>query len=136
MYKLSTKMDLLRRMRRRHEPAAIAMAALLFFSTLPGTARAQSNTYEGSTVVYCGTIGLVAGQTLEIFVPNVLMQDGSVRFIRSSIKVYDRDRNLLYQNDWSNEGQHEVGHLMGMAHGNVPGPGEARTGRKEVWIEI
>jgi len=135
MYKVSTIMDLLRRGRRKHKPAAIAMAALLFFSAL-ATARAQG-TYAGPIVLSSGTtIGLAPGQTVDVTVPNVILQDGSVRFFKTSIRVYDRDSTLLYKNVWINEGQHELGHIFTIGYDNLGVPGEARKGRRQIWIEV
>src|SRR5215207_10552564 len=91
MYKLTMIVGLLKRVRRKPELAAWATAALLFLSALAAPARAQSapaNTYGGSTVVHAGTIGLVPGQRVSVTVPNSYFQDGSVRFVKHSIKVY------------------------------------------------
>src|SRR5215204_2976138 len=117
MYKLTTMMELLKRMRRKHELAAVAMAALLFLSALPATATAQNtstNTYTGSTVVYGGAIGLVPGQTLVISVPNVALQDGSVKFLKSlKVRVYgvtERTSGLVYSGE--SGGMNELGHTF------------------------
>jgi len=141
MYKLTTMMELLKRMRRKHELAAVAMAALLFLSALPATATAQdtsTNTYTGSTVVYGGAIGLVPGQTLVISVPNVALQDGSVKFLKSStVRVYgvtERESGLVYSGE--SGGVNELGHTFTIKYGDLPVPGEARTERKEVWLEV
>src|SRR5687768_3959403 len=95
MKKLTTIAALLKRVRRKPELAACALAALLFLAALPTPARAQ-NTYEDSTVVHAGAIGLVPGQGISITVPNFYFQDGSVRFLKSSVlKVYDREGHAV-----------------------------------------
>jgi hypothetical protein len=134
MYKLTTIMELLKRMRRKYELAAVAMAALLFFSALPATATAQDLT---STNTYGGAIGLVPGQTLVISVPGVALQDGSVKFLKSSvIRVYgiELESKLIYSGE--SGGLNESGHIFTIRYGDLSVPGEPRTGRKEVWIEV
>ena len=146
MYKLTTKLGLLKRVRRKPELAACAMAALLFLSALAVPARAQ-NTYGGLTMVHGGTIGLVPGQSVSITVPNFYFDNGSVKFLKSSVlKVYDREghavtsreSNLTYSGESGglNEASHELGHIFTLSYGDLPVPGEPRTGRKEVWIEV
>ena len=116
--------------------AALAMAALLLLSAPPAQAQgAPANTYRGVTVVYQGTLGLTPGQTALITVPNFALQDGSVRFLKSTINVYDRDFNLIYQTDRFEPG-HEVGHLVTLRHDHLPIPGELVTSRIQVWIEV
>lgn len=134
MYRLTTIAGLLKRVRRKPELAAFALAALLILSALPAPATARGNTYSGMTVVNAGTIGLVPGQTAQIAVPNFALQDGSVKFVKSTINVYDRGGNLLYQNIWIN--QHELGHLFTLRHGDFSVPGEPGTDRVQLWIEL
>jgi hypothetical protein len=139
MYKLTTIMELLKRMRRKHELAAVAMAALLFLSALPATATAQdtsASTYTGLTVVHAGTIGLAPGQTLIVSVPNSYFEDGSVRFVKHSIKVYDRESKLVYSGESGSMSGHEFGHILTLGYGDIPVPGEPRTSRKQLWIEV
>ena len=142
MYKLATIAALLKRVRRKRELVACAMAALFFLSALAAPARAQ-NTYGGSTMVNGGTIGLVPGQTVSITVPNFYFENGSVKFLKSSVlKVYDREAHVVTERTsglvYSGEsgGLNELGHIFTLSYGDLPVQGEPRTGRKEVWIEV
>ena len=110
------------------------MAALIFLSALPMEARAQ-NTYTGSTVVHAGSIGLVPGQRVSVAVPNFYFLDGSVKFVKHSIKVYiETQSNLVYSGE-SGQLEHEFGHVFTFRHEHLV-PGEPSTGRVQVWIEI
>jgi len=145
MKKLTTIAALLKRVRRKPELAACAIAALLFLAALHAPARAQ-NTYGGATVVHDGFIGVVAGQTVSVTVPNSYFQNGSVRFLKHSIKVYEigfngiteRESGLVYSGESGglNEASHEYGHTFTLSYSDLPVQGEPRTGRKEVWIEV
>src|SRR6185369_10301183 len=147
MYELTTIVGSLKRVRRKPELAACAMAALLLLAALSAPARAQ-NTYGGATVVHGGAIGLVPGQTVSITVPDFCFAaDGSVRFFKYSVlKVYDREAHLvtertsglIYSGESGglNEASHELGYIFTLSYGDLPVPGEPRTGRKEVWIEV
>jgi len=115
-----------------------ALAALVFLSALPAPAPAQDsspNTFRGGVTVHVGSVGLAPRQTLRITLPpSPLFQDGSVRFIRHSIKVYDRTLRLLYKADV--EPGHEIGHLQSARHDHLPAEGEPGTRRVQTWIEV
>jgi hypothetical protein len=137
MYKLTTIVGLLKRVRRKPGLAAFAMAALLFLSAMPAPARAQgtsTNTYGGSTVIHAGTIGLMPGQRVSITVPNFYFQDGSVRFVKHSIKVSSIESNLTYSGE--SGGLNESGHIFTIRYGDLSVAGEPVTGRVQVWIVI
>lgn len=142
MKRLTTIAALLKRVRRKPELAACAMAALLFLAAMHAPARAQ-NTYGGSTFVNGGSIGMVPGQRISITVPAFYFQDGSVKFLKSSVlKVYDRDghavtertSNLTYSGE--SGGLNELGQIFTLSYSDLPVQGEPRTGRKEVWLEV
>ncbi|HEY5884682.1 MAG TPA: hypothetical protein VIT88_08340 [Pyrinomonadaceae bacterium] len=135
MYGLIKIMRLIKYEGRTRGLAAVAMAALIFFSALPMKARAQ-NTYGGATVVHAGSIGLVPGQRVSVAVPNFYFLDGSVKFVKHSIKVYtETQSNLVYSGE-SGQLEHEVGHIFTFRHEHLSVPGESSTGRVQVWIEI
>jgi hypothetical protein len=137
MNKVLTIVELLRRVRRKHELAAFAMAALLFLLAMPATATAQDfydDDFKAAVTVL--DIGLVPGQTLVISVPNPTLQDGSVKVLKASINVYDRESGLVYSGESGSMQGHELGHIFTIRHGDLPVPGEPRTGRKQVWIEV
>ena len=135
MYGLTKIMRLIKREERTRGLAAVAMAAFIFLSALPMEARAQ-NTYGGSTVVHAGSIGLVPGQTVSVRVFNSYFLDGSVRFVKHSIKVYvETESKLVYSGESGGLG-HEFGHIFTLRHGDLSVPGEPRTDRVQVYIEI
>ncbi|HET9710344.1 MAG TPA: hypothetical protein VFP64_00625, partial [Pyrinomonadaceae bacterium] len=142
MYKLTIMAGLLKRVRRKPELAACAIAALLFLSALAGPTRAQ-NTYGGATVVHAGFIGLVRGQRVSVTVPNTYFLDGRVRFVKHSIKVYERqshgvteyESGLIYSGESGSLG-HEFGHIFTLGRTDLPVPGEPNTSRVEVRIEV
>ena len=115
--------------------AAVAMAAFIFLSALPMEARAQ-NTYGGATVVHAGSIGLVPGQSVSVAVPNFYFLDGSVKFVKHSIKVYVETQSKLVYSGESGELGHEVGHIFTFRHEHLSVPGEPSTGRVQLWIEV
>src|SRR5687768_10157469 len=115
MYKLTTIVGLLKRVRRKPELAACAIATLLFLSALPAPARAQ-NTYGGSTVVHAVSIGLVPGQSVSVSVPNFYFQDGSIRFVKHTIRVTERESGLVYSGESGGLNEHEVGHIFTFSH--------------------
>ena len=146
MKKLTTIAALLKRVRRKPELAACALAALLFLAALPAPARAQ-NTYGGATVVHDGFIGLVPGQSVSVTVPNSYFLDGSVRFLKHSIKVYEIESSGITENPPSrliysgesgglNESGHEYGHVFTIRYSDLPVRGEPGTGRVELRIEV
>jgi hypothetical protein len=103
--------------------------------------------YGDSNVVYAGTIGLVPGQTVLVTVPNFYFVDGSVRFVKHSIRVYEIDSSgiterrtggLIYSGESGglNEFGHEYGHIFTLSYGDTPVPGAPHPGRVEVLIEI
>jgi hypothetical protein len=102
--------------------------------------------YGDSTVVYGGAIGLAPGQTVRVTVPNFYFMDGSVRFLKHSIKVYEvessgvteNESGLIYSGESGgmNELEHEYGHIFTLSYGDLPVRREVRTGRVEVWIMI
>ena len=122
MYGLTTGKESNGRGARAHTPAMVALAALVILS-LPA-ARAQirpANTYGGLTQVSGGILNIRPGQTLRLTVPaSIRLQDGSVRFVRNTVSVYDAGLNLIYQTD-GDETQHEVGHLLGLGRIDVSG---------------
>jgi hypothetical protein len=145
MKKLTTIAALLKRVRRKPELAACAIAALLFLAALPTPARAQ-NTYGGSTV-YGGTIGLVPEQTVLVTVPNFYSLDGSVRFVKHTIKVYERQSTeglnhavterqsgLVYSGE--SGGLNEAFHIFTFRYADLPVQGEALTRRAQLWIVV
>ena len=146
MKKLTTIAALLKRVRRKPELAACAMA-LLFLAAASVPAKAQgTNTYGGLTVVQGGTLGLVAGQRVSVSVPNTVLLDGSVRYVKHKIKVYvcpsdpatERESNLVYSGESGglNEAAHEFGHVFTFRHEHLRVSGEPVTGRVQLWIEI
>lgn len=144
----------------------VALAALIFLSLTPVQAQdkairilykanvdtaaqaqpqdASANTYGGSTVIQDGSIGLVPGQRVSISVPSFYFAaDGSVRLFKSLVlKVYDREGNAVTEREsgliYSGEsgGINELGYIFTLGYVDLPVPGEPRTGRKEVWIEV
>lgn len=135
MYGLTKIMRLIKCEGRTHGLAAVAMTAFIFFSALPMEARAQ-NTYGGSTVVHAGSIGLVPGQTVSLRVFNSYFLDGSVRYGKHIVKVYiETESKLIYSGESGGLG-HEFGHIHTLRHYDLPVPGESRTGRVQVYIEV
>jgi len=143
MYKLIIIAGLPKRVRRKPELAACAIAALLLLSALAAPARAQ-NTYGGATVVHTRFIGLVPGQRVSVTVPNTYFLDGSVRFVKHSIKVYETrsatvteyQSHLIYSGESGSLGEHEVGHIFTIGRSDLPVPGEPNTRRVQVRIEV
>ena len=143
MCKLIIIAGLLKRVRRKPELAACAIAALLFLAALASPARAQ-NTYGGATVVHAGFIGLVPGQSVNVTVPNTYFLDGRVRFVKHSIKVYEtsshaiteRESGLIYSGESGSLGKHEFGHIFTIGRSDLPVPGELDTRRVQVRIEV
>lgn len=142
MYKLAIIAGLLKRVRRKSELAACAIAALLFLSATAAPARAQ-NTYGGATVVHAGFMGLVPGQQVSVAVPNTYFLDGRVRFVKHSIKVYDMSHGvteyasaLVYSGESGSLAEHEVGHIFTIGRSDLPVPGEPNTRRVQVRIEV
>jgi hypothetical protein len=149
MYGLTSTMGLIKCEGRTRGLAAVAMTALIFLSALPPKARAQfasTNTYGGTTVVHEGTIGLVPGQSVSVSVPNYQFSDGSVRYLKHSIKVYEVQPNGVTENESGliysgesggiNESAHEVGHVFTFRHEHLRVAGEPGTGRIQVWIVV
>jgi hypothetical protein len=141
MNKLTRKLGLLKRVRRKPELAVCAMAALLFLSGLAVPARAQ-NTDGGLTVIHTGSIGLVPGQSVSVTVPNSYFQDGSIKSLKSSVlKVYDREGHAVTERTsgliYSGEsGGLNEAFIFTFKHGDLAVPGEPRTDRIQVRIEI
>lgn len=137
MFGLTTIKGLIKRVGLKQRLAAVAIAALVFLSSLPATAQAQgtSNTDTGLTVVHAGTVGMVRGQTLIIALPNYMcFQDGSVRPVKHSIGVTARESNLTYSGE--SGGLNELGHIFSIRYDDLPAAGEPRTDRAQVWIEV
>ena len=139
MYGLINLMTMLKCAGRTLGLAAVAMAAFIL-SAGPMEARAQ-NTYEGSTVVHAGSIGIVPGQMVSVSVPNYYFLDGSVKFVKHSIKVYAENQSRLVYSGESGQLEHEVGHVFTFRHEHVRPErsgvaGDPVTGRLQLWIEI
>lgn len=145
MYKLTIIAGLLKRVRRKPELAAWAIAALLFLSALAAPARAQQQTWgSGNVVNHQFNIGFVPGQRVSVTVPNTYFLDGRVRFVKHSIKVYEtrdhaithRESNLTYSGESGSLGEHEFGHIFTIGRSDLPVPGEPNTSRVQVRIEV
>ena len=135
MYVVTKIMRLIKCEGRTHGPAAVAIAALIVLSAFAMEARAQ-NTYGGSTVVHAGSIGLAPGQTVSIRVFNSYFSDGSVRLGKHSVKVYAVNESQLVYSGESGGLGHEFGHIFTLRHGDLPVPGDPRTGRIQVYFEV
>jgi hypothetical protein len=135
MYGLTTIKELIKNAGRTRGLVAVALAALISLSALPTQTRAQgasTNTYGGSTFVHTGTIGVVPGQRVSVTVPNFYFQDGSVRFVKHTIKVYATESGgLIYSGESGGIYEHEVGHVLTFSV-----PGVASTDRTQLWIEV
>lgn len=140
MYKLTTIAVLIKRVKRKPALLACAMAGMLFLAAASVPAKAQTtNTYTGTTLVHGGTIGIVPGQRVTVTVPNFYFQDGSVRFLKHTIKVYnvtERESGLIYSGESGGMVEHELGHIFTIAYGDLKVSGEPSTGRVQIWIEI
>lgn len=139
MYVMMKIMTLIKSGERTLGLAAVAMVAFIL-ATLPMEARGQ-NTYGGSTVIHGGSIGIVPGQTVSVAVPNYYFLDGSVKFVKHSIKVYAENQSRLVYSGESGELQHEVGHIFTFRHEHVRPErsgvaGDPVTGRVQLWIEV
>lgn len=139
MYGLINLMRLMKCAGRTLGLAAVATAALILAAS-PMEARAQ-NTYQGTTVVHAGSIGIVPGQTVSVAVPNYYFQDGSVKFVKHSIKVYVENQSRLVYSGESGQLEHEVGHVFTFRHEHVRPErsgvaGDPVTGRVQLWIEV
>jgi hypothetical protein len=140
MYTPTTIAELIKRVKRKRELLACAMAGMLFLAAAAVPANAQTtNTYSGTTVVHGGAIGIVPGQRVTVTVPNYYFQDGSVRFLKHTIKVYnvtERESGLVYSGESGGMAEHELGHIFTIAYGDLKASGEPSTGRVQIWIEI
>ena len=140
MYKPTTIAELIKRVKRKPRLLAFAMAGMLFLAAASVPAKAQTtNTYTGTTVVHGGTIGIVPGQTVTVTVPNYYFQDGSLRFLKHTIHVYnvtERESGLIYSGESGGMAEHELGHIFTIAYGDLKVSGEPNTGRIQIWIEI
>ena len=139
MYVLINLMRLIKCAGRTLGLAALTMAAFIL-SAGPMEARGQ-NTYGGSTVVHAGSIGIVPGQMVSVTVPNYYFLDGSVKFVKHSIKVYGENQSKLVYSGESGELEHEVGHVFTFRHEHVRPErsgvaGDPVTGRVQLWIEV
>ena len=140
MYTLTTIAELIKRVKRKRELLACAMAGMLFLAAASVRANAQTtNSYTGTTVVHGGTIGIVPGQRVTVTVPNYYFQDGSVRFLKHTIKVYnvtERESGLVYSGESGGMAEHELGHIFTIAYGDLKVSGEPSSNRVQIWIEI
>jgi hypothetical protein len=140
MYTLTTIAELIKRVKRKRELLTCAMAGMLFLAAASVRATAQTtNTYTGTTVVHAGTIGIGPGQRVTVTVPNYYFQDGSVRFLKHTIRVYnvtERESGLVYSGESGGMAEHELGHIFTIAYGDLKVSGEPSTGRVQIWIEI
>ena len=139
MYGLINLMRLINCAGRTLGLAAVAMAAFILAAG-PMEARGQ-NTYGGSTVVHAGSIGIVPGQMVSVTVPNYYFLDGSVKFVKHSIKVYAENQSRLVYSGESGALEHEVGHVFSFRHEHVRPErsgvaGDPVTGRVQLWIEV
>ena len=140
MYTLTTIAELIKRVKRKPGLLACAMAGMLFLGAASARANAQTtNTYTGATVVHGGTVGIVPGQRVTFTVPNYYFQDGSMRFLKHAIRVYnvtERESGLIYSGESGGMAEHEFGHIFTIAYGDLKVSGEPSTGRVQIWIEI
>ena len=140
MYKLATIAEFIKRVKRKPGLLAGAMAALLFLAAASVPAKAQTtNTYTGMTVVHGSTIGIVPGQRVTVTVPNFYFQDGSVSFLKHTVRVYnvtERESGLIYSGESGGMAEHEFGHIFTIAYGDLKVTGEPGTDRVQIWIEI
>jgi hypothetical protein len=140
MYELSTSAELIKRVKRKPGLLAWAMFGLLFLAVASVPAKAQiANTYTGTTVVHSGTIGIVPGQSVTVTVPNFYFQDGSVKFLKHTIKVYnvtERESGLIYSGESGGMAEHEVGHIFTIAYHDLKVSGDPNTPRIQLWIEV
>ena len=140
MYKLTTIAKVMKRVKLKTGLLACAMAGMLFLAAVPVAANAETNnTYTGMTVVHAGSIGMVPGQRLTFTVPNYYYQDGSVRFVKHTRRVYnvtERESGLIYSGESGGMSGHEVGHIFSIMHSDLRVSGEPSTGRIQIWIEI
>lgn len=140
MYSLTTITGLIKRVKRKPGLLACIMAGMLFLAAASLQAKAQTtNTYTGTTVVHGGTLGIVPGQSVSIMVPNSYFQDGSVKFLKHTVKVYnvtERESGLVYQGESGGIQEHEFGHIFTIAYRDLKVSGDPNTGRIQLWIEI
>jgi hypothetical protein len=140
MYKLTTIAVLFKRVRRRPGITG-ALAGLLFLAAVAGPAQAQAtNTYRGLTVINGGSLGVAPGQSVSVSMPNFVFQDGSVRFVKHTIKVYaqitERESNLVYSGESGSLPETSLGHIFTFGRLDLAVPGEPGTSRVQIWIEV
>lgn len=140
MYKLTTISELIKRVKRKPGLLVFALAGMLFLAAASVATKAETtNTYTGTTVVHCGTIGIAQGQRVSVTVPNYYFQEGSLRFLKHAIKVYNvtgRESVLTYSGESGGISEHEVGHIFTIAYGDLNVSGESSTDRVQIWLEI
>jgi hypothetical protein len=139
MYKLPTIAELIKRVKRKPRLLAYAVVGMLFLAAAFPVKAQTTNTYTGATVVHGGTIGIVPGQRVTVTVPNYYFQDGSVRFLKHTIRVYnvtERESGLIYSGESGGMAEHELGHIFTIGYGDLKVSGEPSTGRVQIWIEI
>ena len=158
MYGLTTIKGLINHQGVKVMLMVFAIAAFISLSALPATAQGEgglqlemslslrSALYGDSTVVHAGSIGLVPGQTVSVRVPNFQFSDGSVTFVKHSIKVYEvqpggvteNESGLIYSGESGgmNESGHEFGHVFTFRHEHLRVAGEPGTRRIQVWIVV
>lgn len=139
MYKLTTIAKLIKRVKRKPGLLACAIAGMIFLAaaSVPGKAQ-TTNSYTGTTVVHGGTIGIVPSQSVSVTVPNFYFQDGSVKFLKHTIRVYnvtERESGLIYSGESGGMAEHELGHIFTIAYGDLKVSGEL-INRLQIWIEI
>jgi len=158
MYRLTTIKGLINHQGVKVMLMVFAIAAFISLSALPATAQGEgglqlemslslrSALYGDSTVVHAGSIGLVPGQTVSVRVPNFQFSDGSVTFVKHSLKVYEvqpggvteNESGLIYSGESGgmNESGHEFGHVFTFRHEHLRVAGEPGTRRIQVWIVV
>ena len=140
MYTLTTIAESIKRVKRKPGLLAWAMVGMLLLAAASVPAKAQTaNTYTGTTVVHGGTIGIVPGQSVTVMVPNFYLQDGSVKFLKHTVRVYnvtERESVLIYSGESGGMAQHELGHIITISYRDLKVSGDPSTGRAQIWIEI
>lgn len=133
MYGLTSVKGLIKRGARAYGFTAAALVALTFLSATP--TQAQGGTGKVSVSDLSLVTGLKAGQTLRATGVNAILSDGSVRFVRAHVKVFDSRGNVLCQTE---EVEIPAGgfHSFDINRDDIPLAGEPRTGRVQIRLEM
>jgi len=142
MYGLTATKRLLNRARRTRGLAAFALAALIFPSALPATARGQAGGGGGGAgkvsmrdFSFVASVGVTRGETLRVGVPNYPFQDGSVRVISGNVKVFDGSTGSLLQSHEISRIPNVYTYIDAGHHALAPG-GDPDTGRLQLLIKV